>query len=160
MACPAGYGPCAGRASHRRCQAWVAAGVCLAWYRHGLAEDDALQGIDWQWLARDGFMTKAPIGGKRSGGTPPIGGARHQMESAHRRRRRAYRPGRRGDQPSWLHDGPRHQGAGLGRGWSRRLSSRRGCVSIKAMTTKSVRGWPTLASRHTSGQVGKKRGRL
>jgi hypothetical protein len=44
--------------------------VCLARWRHGLAEDEALQGIDWQWLARDGFMTKAPIGGKKIGKHP------------------------------------------------------------------------------------------
>ena len=42
----------------------AAAGVFLALWQHGLAEYDALQGIDWQWLAIDGARTKAPLGGK------------------------------------------------------------------------------------------------
>jgi putative transposase len=30
----------------------------------GLAEYDALRGIDWEWLSIDGAMTKARSGGK------------------------------------------------------------------------------------------------
>jgi hypothetical protein len=43
---------------------------CLEWEK-GLEEDEALQGIDWAWLAMDGAMTKAPLGGERSAGIRP-----------------------------------------------------------------------------------------
>jgi putative transposase len=63
-------GLCSSRAAHRRFQEWAAAGVFLALWQHGLAEYDALRGIDWQWLAIDGAMTKAPLGGKKVGKNP------------------------------------------------------------------------------------------
>ena len=40
----------------------------------GLVEYDAVQGIDWEWLAMDGAMTKAPLGGKKVGKTPTARG--------------------------------------------------------------------------------------
>jgi putative transposase len=33
-------------------------------WKSGLLAYDALQGIDWEWLAMDGAMTKTPLGGK------------------------------------------------------------------------------------------------
>ena len=39
------------------------------WAR-GLEEYDALKGLDWRWLAIDGAMTKAPLGGERTGKNP------------------------------------------------------------------------------------------
>lgn len=39
-------GLCSSRSAHRRFQAWAAAGVFLAFWTHGLAADDAFQGID------------------------------------------------------------------------------------------------------------------
>jgi hypothetical protein len=39
-------------------------GVCLALWTNGLVEYEALQGIDGKWLAMDGAMTKAPLGGR------------------------------------------------------------------------------------------------
>ena len=32
-------------------------------WRQGLLEYDEVVGIDWAWLAGDGAMTKAPLGG-------------------------------------------------------------------------------------------------
>ena len=86
-------GLCSSSAAHRRFQEWAAAGVFLAFWEQGLAVYEALQGIDWEWLAMDGAMTKAPLGGEkgRQESDRP-GEARHQTERAHRRRRRAYRP--------------------------------------------------------------------
>jgi transposase len=86
-------GLCSSRAAHRRFQEWAAAGVFLA--LQGLAVYEALQGIDWEWLAMDGAMTKAPLGGEtgRQESDRP-GEARHQTARTHRRRRRAYRPRR------------------------------------------------------------------
>jgi hypothetical protein len=36
----------------------------------GLVECDAIWGIDWEWLAMDGAMTKAPLRGKKVGKNP------------------------------------------------------------------------------------------
>jgi hypothetical protein len=35
--------------------------------RGGLLEYDAVKGINWEWQAMDGSMTKAPLGGKKHG---------------------------------------------------------------------------------------------
>jgi putative transposase len=63
-------GLCSRSSAHRRFQEWTAAGVFLAWWTNGLVEYEALQGIDWEWLAMDGAMTKAPLGGKKVGKNP------------------------------------------------------------------------------------------
>jgi hypothetical protein len=39
-------------------------------WRQGLLEYDKAVGIDWEWLAADGAMTKAPLGGQRTGPNP------------------------------------------------------------------------------------------
>jgi transposase len=56
---------CSSSSAHRRFQEWVAAGVFAAFWRDGLLAYDALAGIDWAWLALDGPMGKAPLGGKK-----------------------------------------------------------------------------------------------
>jgi len=60
-------GICPGSTAQDRFQEWVAAGVFLKLWRAGLLEYDELKGIDWSWLAMDGCMTKAPLGGKKTG---------------------------------------------------------------------------------------------
>jgi transposase len=92
-------GLCSSSSAHRRLQERAAAGVFLAFWEQGLAIYEALQGIDWEWLAMDGAMTKAPLGGEkgRQESDRPWED-RHQTERAHRRRRRAYRPRRGGRQ--------------------------------------------------------------
>jgi transposase len=93
-------GLCASRSAHRRFQEWAAAGVCLALWAHGLAAYEALQGSDWEWLAMDGAMTKAPLGGDTGGqASDRPRDNRHPTARAHRRRRRAYRPRRGGREP-------------------------------------------------------------
>jgi hypothetical protein len=52
---------------HGRFQAWREAGVFRKLWQAGLVEFDANIGIDWEWQAMDGAMTKAPLGG---GGEP------------------------------------------------------------------------------------------
>ena len=39
-------------------------------WRRGLVAYDERKGIDWEWLAMDGAMTKAPLGGGRTGPNP------------------------------------------------------------------------------------------
>ena len=56
-------GLCSKSAAHRRFQEWTEADVFVALWEQGLVEYDALHGIDWAWLAMDGAMTKAPLGG-------------------------------------------------------------------------------------------------
>jgi transposase len=67
-------GLCSSRSAHRRFQEWGAAGVFLTWWKLGLADDDALHGIDWEWLAMAGAMPKAPLGGKKGGKNPTARG--------------------------------------------------------------------------------------
>ena len=39
-------------------------------WRQGLLEYDKVVGIDWAWLAADGAITKAPLGGAKTGANP------------------------------------------------------------------------------------------
>src|SRR3954453_21949344 len=67
---------CSSSSAHRRCQEWVKAGVFAAFWREGLLAYDALQGIDWTWLALDGAMGKAPLGGEKNRPHPTDRGKR------------------------------------------------------------------------------------
>lgn len=53
-------GICTSSSAHRRFQEWSEAGVFEELWAQGLSEYDELVGLDWQWLAMDGAMTKAP----------------------------------------------------------------------------------------------------
>ena len=91
-------GICSSSSAHRRFQEWTEADVFVALWEQGLVEYDALQGIDWAWLAMDGAMTKAPLGGEK-GGQESHGPWQdwHQAQRPHRRQRGADWPrGRRG----------------------------------------------------------------
>lgn len=59
-------GICSSSSAHRRFQEWTQAGVFEEFWRLGLLALDALDGIDWSWLAMDGAMTKAPLGGEKN----------------------------------------------------------------------------------------------
>src|SRR6476619_1125470 len=63
-------GICSSSSAHRRFQEWTAAGVFVTLWARGLQEYDELRGLDWSWLAMDGAMTKAPMGGERTGKNP------------------------------------------------------------------------------------------
>ena len=63
-------GPASSSSSHRRFQEWRAAGVFHEIWRQGLLAYDKQVGIDWEWLAADGAMTKAPLGGPKTGPNP------------------------------------------------------------------------------------------
>ena len=89
-------GLCSSSSAHRRFQEWTAAGVFLALWQSGLGAYGALKGIDWEWLAMEGAMTKAPLGGEKGGQEPHRPGEdRHQTQRPHRRERGTHRPGRR-----------------------------------------------------------------
>src|SRR5437879_1236499 len=90
---------CPGSTAHDRFQEWVQAGVFLEMWKAGLLEYDCLKGLDWSWLAMDGCMTKAPLGGEKDGQEPdrPRQEGR-QAQLAGGGQRRAGGPRRRGRQ--------------------------------------------------------------
>jgi putative transposase len=63
-------GVCNSSTAHRRFQEWERAGVFHEIWRRGLLDYDEQVGIDWSWLAADGAMTKAPLGGPKTGPNP------------------------------------------------------------------------------------------
>ena len=63
-------GICNSKTAHRRFQEWQKAGLFHEIWRQGLLEYDEKIGIDWSFLAADGAMTKAPLGGEKTGPNP------------------------------------------------------------------------------------------
>jgi transposase len=53
-------GICSCSSAYRRFREWTEAGVFLEIWRQGLIEYDGIKGVDWEWLAADGAMTKGP----------------------------------------------------------------------------------------------------
>lgn len=77
-------GLCSSSSAHRRFQEWVQAGVFTAFWRRGLLAYDAVCGIDWTWMALDGAMGKAPLGGGENRPQPDRPGqARGKALGAH-----------------------------------------------------------------------------
>jgi transposase len=62
-AVPKAFG--SGSSLHRYFQSLVRRHLFRKLWRLALEEYDQLKGIDWQWQAIDGCMTKAPLGGKK-----------------------------------------------------------------------------------------------
>lgn len=58
-------GLCSSSSAHRRFEEWVEAGVFKEIWKRGLNRYDCVQGIEWEWQAMDGAMTKAPLGGEK-----------------------------------------------------------------------------------------------
>ena len=56
--------------AHDRYQAWVQADVFFQLWQAGVEQFDELQGIDWSFSSMDGAMTKAPLGGEKTGPNP------------------------------------------------------------------------------------------
>src|SRR6266852_2474340 len=115
---------CPGSTAHDRFQEWVQAGVFLAMWEAGLMAYDDCKGLDWSWLAMDGCMTKAPLGGEKDGQKPHRPGqAGRQAQPAGRSQRHPGGAGRGRRQP------PRH-GAGAansGQHPRRRRAARADC---------------------------------
>jgi len=69
-------GICSSSSAHRRFQEWEQAGVFYEIWRQGLLAYDEVVGIDWSFVAADGAMTKAPLGGAATGPNPTDRGKR------------------------------------------------------------------------------------
>lgn len=67
-ALPRGLG--AASTVHDRFQEWQVAGVFEKIWQAGVVAFDELEGIEWEWQAMDGAMTKAPLGGGRHRAQP------------------------------------------------------------------------------------------
>ena len=63
-------GICSCSSAYRRFREWVDAGVFLEFWRCGLLAYDDQVGIEWEWLAMDGALGKAPLGGELTGPNP------------------------------------------------------------------------------------------
>ncbi|WP_438503407.1 IS5 family transposase [Corallococcus aberystwythensis] len=63
-------GLCHPSSAYRRFREWLAAGVFREFWRQGLLAYDGLAKIDWRWLALDGTLGKAPLGGEKTGPNP------------------------------------------------------------------------------------------
>ena len=63
-------GICTSSSAHRRFQEWEQAGVFEELWRAALLDYDEVVGIDWSFLSCDGAMTKAPLGGGKTGPNP------------------------------------------------------------------------------------------
>ena len=86
-------GICSPSSAYRRFREWIDAGVFEEFWRQGLLAYDALLGIDWNWMAVDGAMTKAPLGGEKSWSQPDRPRqAGNQTVTADRRPRSPPRP--------------------------------------------------------------------
>jgi putative transposase len=86
---------------HDRFQEWERAGLFKALWQAGLSEYDDLKGIQWEWQAVDGVMTKAPDLWRRDRSHPH--GSRqtgNQTESVDGWSGNAFGPGRGGSQSS------------------------------------------------------------
>jgi transposase len=67
-AVPKAFG--SGSSLHRYFQSLVRRRLFRKLWQIALEEYDDLKGIDWEWQAIDGCMTKAPLGGKKDGEKP------------------------------------------------------------------------------------------
>ena len=136
-------GICSSSSAHRRFQEWTEAGVFEAFWHAGLLAYDELEGIDWDWLAMDGAMGKAPLGGGKNRSQPDRPGqVGDEAQPAHRRRAacRWRRRGRR--QPQRPQTVGETLEASRSRGPSRPPRSPSISAWTRAMTTRSRAIWP------------------
>lgn len=63
---------CLGASStvHDRFQLWIKQGVFMRMWELGLEQYAEEVGMDWEWMAMDGAMVKAPLGGDATGPNP------------------------------------------------------------------------------------------
>ena len=83
VTCPPDSVSLAGASStiHDRFQKWEKAGFFKALWQAGLHEYNDLQGIEWEWQAEDGAMSKAPFGNAATGANPTDRGKRATKQS-------------------------------------------------------------------------------
>lgn len=73
-------GICSSSTAHSRFQQWVEAGVFARLWNEALQDYEDLIGLDFDWMALDGSLHKAPLGGEKN---------RSQSHGPRQRRRQA-----------------------------------------------------------------------
>lgn len=63
-------GLCKGSTAHSRFQQWVQAGVFAQLWDEALGDYDDLIGLNFAWMALDGSLHQAPLGGGKNGAQP------------------------------------------------------------------------------------------
>ena len=63
-------GLCSGSTAHARLQDWTQAGVFERLWVDSLLEYDQEKKLAWKWQSMDGALTKAPLGGEKTGPNP------------------------------------------------------------------------------------------
>lgn len=63
-------GLCKGSTAHSRFQQWVQAGVFARLWDEALRDYGDLIGLNFAWMALDGSLHKAPLGGEKNGAQP------------------------------------------------------------------------------------------
>ena len=63
-------GLCKGSTAHSRFQQWVQAGVFARLWDEALQDYDDLIGLNFAWMALDGSLHKAPLGGEKNRSQP------------------------------------------------------------------------------------------
>ena len=63
-------GICSSSTAHSRFQAWVQAGVFARLWDEALHDYEDFIGLDFDWMALDGSLHKAPLGGEKTGPNP------------------------------------------------------------------------------------------
>jgi len=84
-------GLCKGSTAHSRCQEWVQAGMFTRLWDETLQDYDDLIGLNFAWMALDGSLHKAPLGGGKNGPQPH--GPRQRWRQAQPADRGAGNPG-------------------------------------------------------------------
>jgi putative transposase len=56
---------CKGSTAHSRFQEWMEDGFFARLWEASLLDYDELKGLDFEWMALDGALTKAPLGGEK-----------------------------------------------------------------------------------------------
>jgi len=92
-------GICSCSSAYRRFREWAEAGVFLELWRQELLAYDRLKGVEWEWLAMDGAIGKAPLGGAETGPNP-TDRAKRGRNGAYSARGRASRSGSRSPVPT------------------------------------------------------------
>jgi len=75
---------CKHSVAHKRFQEWAKAGVFEEFWKRGLIMYDNAKGLKLNWQSIDGAITKAPLGGEKTGANP--------IDRAKKGRREAFSP--------------------------------------------------------------------
>ena len=152
-------GICCSSSAHRRFREWEQAGVFHEIWRQGLLDYDTEHGIEWEWLALDGAIGKAPLGGELTGPNPTDRAKRGETFAPQRGQGRPAWAGAGGREPPRLEAHPSPDRHGPDPATSADHRSRRPSASTAATPTRgSTSSPPSALSPPTSAAAPRRRG--